>query len=135
MLGELIYEATGKVTGMRVIDVENGLPKVETAISQNANLRGREASLIVTYVSVPSEKFPDSEEGSTILHAKVLSSIIINYSCYILIGFRNLLQKLKQFLDQQRNLVLMARKSQSHMPNNESDTYRLKLVKCHSLIG
>ena len=33
MLGELIYEAKGKVTGMRVIDVENGLPKVETTIS------------------------------------------------------------------------------------------------------
>ena len=70
MLGELIYEATGKVTGMRVFDVENGLPKVETTISQNANLRGREASLIVTYVSVPSEVFPNSDEGSTILHAK-----------------------------------------------------------------
>ena len=39
MLGDLIYEAKGKVTGIRVLDVEGGVPKVETTISQNGNLR------------------------------------------------------------------------------------------------
>ena len=38
MLGDLIYEAKGKVTGIRVLDVEGGVPKVETTISQNGNL-------------------------------------------------------------------------------------------------
>jgi hypothetical protein len=47
MLGEIIYEAKGKVTGVRVLSVEEGIPKIETTISQAGNLRGTEITLIV----------------------------------------------------------------------------------------
>jgi hypothetical protein len=38
MLGELIYEAKGKITGYRVLDVEG--PKIEVTISENGTLKG-----------------------------------------------------------------------------------------------
>jgi hypothetical protein len=54
MLGEIIYEAKGKVTSLRVLSVEGGIPKIETTISQNGSLRGgTEITLTVTYWSVP----------------------------------------------------------------------------------
>jgi hypothetical protein len=45
MLGEIIYEAKGKVTGLRVLSVEEGIPKIETTTSQTGDLRGTEISL------------------------------------------------------------------------------------------
>ena len=39
MLGDLIYEVKGKVTGYRVLDVEG--PKIEVSITQNGTLKGR----------------------------------------------------------------------------------------------
>ena len=56
MLGDLIYEAEGKVTNMRVISVEEGRPKIEVTISQNGLLRGVEVTNIVTYSSIPREQ-------------------------------------------------------------------------------
>src|SRR2546422_7591243 len=54
MLGEIIYEAKGKVTGLRVLSVEGGEPKIETTISQNGSLRGGTGiTLTVTYWSIP----------------------------------------------------------------------------------
>jgi hypothetical protein len=51
MLGELIYEAKGKITGYRVLDVEG--PKIEVTISENGTLKGGiETTDIVTYWSV-----------------------------------------------------------------------------------
>ncbi len=63
MLGDLIYEAKGKVTGIRVLDVEGGVPKVETTISQNGNLReGTDAanlcSLMVEIAPNLARSFP-----------------------------------------------------------------------------
>ena len=54
MLGELIYEARGKITGYRVLDVEG--PKIEVTISQNGLLKGVEVTSIVTYSSIPREQ-------------------------------------------------------------------------------
>lgn len=42
-----------------VLDVEEGIPKLETTISQNGNLRGTDITIIVTYCSIPRP----SEEG------------------------------------------------------------------------
>jgi hypothetical protein len=38
VLGDLIYEARGKITGYRVLDVEG--PKIEVTISENGKLKG-----------------------------------------------------------------------------------------------
>jgi hypothetical protein len=38
MLGDLIYEAKGKITGYRVLDVES--PKIEITILENGKLKG-----------------------------------------------------------------------------------------------
>jgi hypothetical protein len=56
MLGDLIYEAEGKLMNMRVISVEEGRPKIEVTISQNGLLRGVEVTNIVTYSSIPREQ-------------------------------------------------------------------------------
>lgn len=42
-----------------VLDVEEGIPKLETTISLNGNLRGTDITIIVTYCSIPRP----SEEG------------------------------------------------------------------------
>jgi hypothetical protein len=72
MLGEIIYEAKGNVTGIRVLDVEGGIPKIETTISQNGKLRGTEITVMVTYVSIPrpSEVGIGEGEGQTVLYAE-----------------------------------------------------------------
>ena len=52
MLGDLIYEAKGKITGYKVLDVKG--PKIEVTIAQNGTLKGgTEATDIVTYWSIP----------------------------------------------------------------------------------
>ena len=56
MLGDLIYEAEGKLMNMRVISVEEGRPKIEVTISQNGLLRGVEVTSIVTYSSISREQ-------------------------------------------------------------------------------
>ena len=39
MLGDLIYEANGKVAGYRVLDAEG--PKIEVTITEKGNFEGR----------------------------------------------------------------------------------------------
>jgi hypothetical protein len=52
MLGDMIYEAKGKIVGYRVLDVEG--PKIEVTIIQNGTLKGGiEATDTVTYWSIP----------------------------------------------------------------------------------
>ena len=40
MLGELIFESTGKIVSQRVISVENGIPKVEFTATGSGTTRG-----------------------------------------------------------------------------------------------
>jgi hypothetical protein len=40
MLGELIFESKGRITGQRVLSVENGIPKLEVSISGTGKLTG-----------------------------------------------------------------------------------------------
>ncbi len=56
MLGDLIYEAEGKLMNMRVISVEDGRPKIEVTILQSGLLKGIEVTNIVTYSSIPREQ-------------------------------------------------------------------------------
>ncbi len=52
MLGGLIYEAKGKITGYRVLDIEG--PKIEVTTLENGKLKGEIETLdTVTYWSVP----------------------------------------------------------------------------------
>jgi hypothetical protein len=43
MLGELIYEHKGKITGQKVLDInEEGLPKIEVSLQLMGTLKKRE---------------------------------------------------------------------------------------------
>lgn len=53
MLGELIYEQRGKISGYRVLDTKG--PTVETTISGTGIIKGVDVTDIVTYWSRPSE--------------------------------------------------------------------------------
>jgi hypothetical protein len=69
MLGELIYEAKGKITGYRVLDVEG--PKIEVTISENGTLKGGiETTDIVTYWSVPKPGGAYYAEGKGVFMTK-----------------------------------------------------------------
>jgi hypothetical protein len=69
MLGDLIYEAKGKVTCYRVLDVEG--PKIEVSITQNGTLKGRiEAADTVTYWSIPRLGGAYYAEGKGVFMAK-----------------------------------------------------------------
>ena len=69
MLGDLIYEAKGKITGYRVLEVES--PKIEVTIIQDGTLRGGiEATDIVTYWSTPRTGGAYYAEGKGVFMAK-----------------------------------------------------------------
>jgi hypothetical protein len=40
MLGELIMESKGKITGQRILSVENGIPKMEISVSGTGTFKG-----------------------------------------------------------------------------------------------
>ena len=52
MLGELIYEQKGKISGYRVLDTEG--PTIETTITGTGIINGIEVTYIVTYWSKPA---------------------------------------------------------------------------------
>jgi len=49
MLGDLISEEKGKITSQRVLDVEDGEPKIETTFSAIGSYRSVETTATVTY--------------------------------------------------------------------------------------
>jgi hypothetical protein len=51
MLGDIIYEQNGKISGYRVLDTES--PTIETTITGNGIINGIEVTDIVTYWSKP----------------------------------------------------------------------------------
>jgi hypothetical protein len=61
MLGNIIYEQKGKISGYRVLDTEG--PKIETTIAENGIINGIEGTDIVTYWSKPSPSSQDSEKA------------------------------------------------------------------------
>ena len=52
MLGEMIGEFKGKITGYRVLPSEGMYPKVETSVQMSGKLLGVDATNLVTYLSV-----------------------------------------------------------------------------------
>lgn len=44
MLGDQIGEGKGNITSQRVLDVEGGIPKMETSFSTTAKFKGIEAT-------------------------------------------------------------------------------------------
>jgi hypothetical protein len=70
MLGDLVYEAKGKVASYRVLDVVGG-PKIEVTIIQNGTLKGGiEATDMVTYWSVPRPAGAYYAEGKGVFMVK-----------------------------------------------------------------
>ena len=69
MLGDLIYEARGKITGYRVLDVEG--PKIEVTISENGKLKGEIDTIdMVTYWSIPRPDGAYYAEGKGVFMIK-----------------------------------------------------------------
>jgi hypothetical protein len=68
MLGDMIYEAKGKIVSYRVLDVEG--PKIEVTIIQNGTLKGGiEATDTVTYWSFPRSGGAYYAEGKGVFMA------------------------------------------------------------------
>ena len=68
MLGELIGETTGKMSGQRVIDLEG--PTVETNVSSMGTLNGVQVTETLTFVSGPTSKGVIHGIGKGIINTK-----------------------------------------------------------------
>jgi hypothetical protein len=53
MLGDKLGEEEGKITGMRVISVKNGIPQVEITFQSRGKLLGIEFNNLGTFLSIP----------------------------------------------------------------------------------
>ena len=49
MLGEIIIEGSGKITGVRVVSAEGPAPKLEMSCQGNCKLLGKEATDFITF--------------------------------------------------------------------------------------
>jgi len=70
MLGNQIFEENGKVTSQRILDVEGGIPKMETSFSATGNYRGTETTANITYWSTPRPGGAIYGEGQGVLMSK-----------------------------------------------------------------
>jgi hypothetical protein len=52
VLGELLYDARGKITGRRILPSEGRGPKYEVSMEDNGKLLGIDAGELVTYSAV-----------------------------------------------------------------------------------
>jgi len=68
MLGELIGETTGKMSGQRVIDLEG--PTVETNVSSMGTLNGVQVTETLTFVSGPTSKGVIHGLGKGVINTK-----------------------------------------------------------------
>lgn len=68
MLGELIGETTGKMSGQRVIDLEG--PTVETNVSSMGTLKGVQVTETLTFVSGPTSKGVIHGIGKGVINTK-----------------------------------------------------------------
>lgn len=70
MLGDLISEEKGKIASQRVLDVEGGIPKIETSFSATGNYRGVETTATITYWSTPRPGGAIYGEGQGVIMSK-----------------------------------------------------------------
>ena len=68
MLGDLIYEHIGKITGQRVLDAEGA--KMETTFSGNAKYRGTDGTEIGTYCTIYRPEGVLYGEGQGVITSK-----------------------------------------------------------------
>jgi hypothetical protein len=68
VLGDLIVEDRGKITGQRVLDAEG--PKIETSMTMQGNYRGAETTEMATYWSVPRDAGVMYGEGQGVITTK-----------------------------------------------------------------
>ena len=68
MLGELVFESTGKITSQRVLSVENGVPRFEISVKGTGILRGiTEVTETWTYWNMPMSEGVTYGEGRGVL--------------------------------------------------------------------
>lgn len=53
MLGEQIGEGKGKILSQRVIDIRDGIPKIEVSFTSSGKFKGIEATEVATYSTTP----------------------------------------------------------------------------------
>ena len=70
MLGDLIYEGKGKVTGQRVLDTEEGVAKLEVSISGSAKSKRVDITEMWTYWTIPRTDGVLYGEGRGIIMTK-----------------------------------------------------------------
>ena len=70
MLGDQISEEKGKITGQRVLDVEGGIPKLETSFSATGKYKGVEVIDTGTYWSTPRPGGAIYGQGHGVLMSK-----------------------------------------------------------------
>ena len=81
MLGEQIGEEKGKVTGQRILDIdESGTPKIETTFSSNAKFKGIDTVNTVTYWTVPRPGGMLYWEAKGVVMSKYVSVDVVNFS-------------------------------------------------------
>jgi hypothetical protein len=68
MLGDIIYEQKGKISGFRVLDTEG--PTIETTITGTGIINGIEVTDIVTYWSKPSSISSSSQNDEKVFYAE-----------------------------------------------------------------
>ena len=70
MLGDQIGEDKGKITSQRVLDVVNGVPKIETSMSTIGKYKGVETTEIATYWASPGPDGVMRGEGQGVVTTK-----------------------------------------------------------------
>jgi hypothetical protein len=71
MLGELLFESKGKITGKRVLSVENGIPKLEISITGTGIFTGSlEVTTTWTYWVIQRPDGTSYSEGQGVIMTK-----------------------------------------------------------------
>ncbi len=71
MLGELIMESKGKITGQRILSVENGIPKMEISVSGTGTFKGNvEINESWTYWAIQRPDGSSYGEGQGVVMTK-----------------------------------------------------------------
>ena len=71
MLGELLFESRGRVTGQRVLSVENGIPKVEISIAGTGLFTGSlEVTTTWTYWEIQRPDGTSYSQGQGVIMTK-----------------------------------------------------------------
>jgi hypothetical protein len=71
MLGELIFESKGKITGQRVLSVENGIPKLEVSVTGTGIFNGNlDVTETWTYWTIQRTDGTSYGEGKGVIMTK-----------------------------------------------------------------